>query len=306
MQGSGAGTIRAPLVFVSGAGATSDFTSAARGAIVLIERGELLFRDKVLNAAAAGAAGVVIYNNEAGNYYGNLGQEVSLPAVSISQTEGRRLRDLLSRGPASAQLSVDVLGRSTSYNVVATPPGRQCETVSGGHYDSVPQAPGANDNASGTAVVLELANLAAANGRMGSNCFVLFGAEELGLLGSRHYVSELDNAARARLKAMLNFDMVGVGDNSWQLIGSAQLQERAASLAAGLGIESVRASTASTGAGSDHASFLDAGIPAIFVHRTEDSAWHTPEDALERIKPDLLEMAARLGVALLGSLNGGA
>jgi Zn-dependent M28 family amino/carboxypeptidase len=105
---------------------------------------------------------------------------------------------------------------------------------------------------------------------------------------------------------MLNFDMVGVGTNSWQLIGTAQLQEKAAALAESLGIPSVRANTASTGAGSDHGSFLAAGIPAIFVHRTNDEAWHTPEDDINRIQPEHLETATRLGVALLDSLNGGA
>jgi aminopeptidase YwaD len=306
MQGSGAGAVRGALVSVSGLGERNDFPSTARGAIVLIERGDLTFRDKVSNAAAAGAVGVVIFNNEAGIYYGNLGENMALPTIAISQVEGRRLRDLITRGPAAAQLSVDVLTRSTSHNVIATPPGAQCETVSGGHYDSVPQAPGANDNASGTAVVLELANLFAATGRMGGNCFVLFGSEELGLLGSRHYVASLDGAARGRLKAMLNFDMVGVGTNSWQLIGTAHLQEKAAQLAESQGIESVRANTASTGAGSDHGSFLAAGIPAIFFHRTNDSAWHTPDDAVNRIQREHLDTVARLGISMLDWLNGGA
>jgi aminopeptidase YwaD len=303
-QGSAAGNVQGPLIAVPGLGEPRDFPASARGAIVLIERGELLFRDKIANARAAGATGVIISNNETGLYYGSLGESTPLPAVAISQTEGQKLRSLAAAGSVTAQLSVDVLGQSTSYNVVAKPPGQECETVSGGHYDSVPQAPGANDNASGTATVLEIASILADGGRMGNNCFVLFGAEELGLLGSQAYVAGLNSAARNQLKAMLNFDMVGVGDQGWQLIGSAALQDRAGELANSLGIATSRSRNAGTGAGSDHASFIQAGIPAIFLHRTSDSAWHTPQDSIDRLRPELLEAAARLGLALLESLDG--
>ena len=299
MEGSGAGIIQGALVAIRGAGDPGDFTTEARGAIVLIERGKLLFRDKVANAGAAGAIGVIIQNDEPGIFFGNLGGAASLPTVSISQAEGKRLRALANAGPVNANLSVDVLTRSVSHNVVAKPPNEECETISGGHYDSVTQAPGANDNASGTAVVLELARLLAAHDRAGSNCFVLFGSEELGLLGSRAFVGSLEATDRARLKAMLNFDMVGVGDEEWRLIGSAELQERASVLSRSLGITVIASSTAGTGLGSDHASFIEAGIPAFFLHRTNDAAWHTPQDAYDRIEPEHVETAARLGMSLL-------
>ncbi|HWC29948.1 MAG TPA: M28 family peptidase, partial [Dehalococcoidia bacterium] len=186
----------------------------------------------------------------------------------------------------------------------AEPPDRDCQTVSGGHYDSVPQAPGASDNASGTATVMEIAALLARKGQMASHCFVLFGSEEIGLLGSRAYVESLDNAARGRLKAMLNFDMVGVGDETWLLIGTQSLQQRASSIASSLGI-SVARGNLPVSTSSDHASFLAFDIPSLMFHRTNDPLLHTPEDVTGRVKPQLLEDAARMGIALLESLNTG-
>ena len=92
----------------------------------------------------------------------------------------------------------------------------------GAHLDSVPDGPGINDNGSGSAVILEIALQLARIGNMWSPRqqlrFVWFGAEEVGLLGSRHYVRELeasvdpDNGNRTGLDAVfanLNFDMLG-------------------------------------------------------------------------------------------------
>jgi aminopeptidase YwaD len=289
----------------AGIGRPQEFPSEVRGAIALIQRGELTFAEKVANAASAGAIGAVIYNNEPGSaILGGLNEESRIPAVSISREDGEALLQQASAGGVRVEMSVGALSGETSYNVIATPPGRDCETVSGGHYDSVPQAPGASDNATGTAAVLEIAAVLASRDDMDNHCFVLFGAEELGLIGSRHYVSTLDAAARNRIKAMLNFDMVGVGDESWLLIGTPELQERMASLARQIGIET-EAGRLGANMGSDHASFTAAGIPALMFHRNNDPLLHTPQDVSDRVNPRYLEEAARMGLALLQSLSGG-
>src|SRR5690606_21986454 len=153
------------------------------------------------------------------------------------------------------------------YNVIATPPGEDCETVTGGHYDSVQLGTGASDNATGTAAVLAIAAALAQDGDMASHCFVLFGGEELGLLGSAYYVDQLTQAERDRIKAMLNLDMVGVGDEAWWLIGTTELQERMTGLAQDLGIGDTVASELIRGLSSDHASFINASIPALMFHR---------------------------------------
>jgi aminopeptidase YwaD len=228
---------------------------------------------------------------------------VSVPVVGISMAEGEDLLDALEIGPVTASMTVGSLSDTTSFNVVAEPPGEDCETVTGGHYDSVQVAPGASDNASGTATVLEIAAVLAHNGEMGSNCFVLFGSEEVGLVGSAYYVSQLTSEERDRIKAMLNLDMVGVGEEGWWLIGDSELQERTAAIAEDLGIADAVPSTLIRGLSSDHASFVQVGIPTIMFHRWEDPLLHTPQDVVDRVKPQYLEEAARMGIALLESLS---
>jgi aminopeptidase YwaD len=298
---SASAKVRAPLV-AGGKGSPAEL-SAVAGKIALIERGELTFEQKVANAENAGAKAVIIFNNAPGNFLGSMGSPSRVPAVSVSQENGISLLDELKRGQEDADVSVDPVGTAISHNVIATPPGKDCETISGGHLDSI-VGPGANDNASGTSTVLEIADVLAMNGHMGSNCFVLFGGEEEGLLGSKAFVQSLDNAGRSRLKAMFNYDMVGVGDNGWLLIGNAALQQRAQSIASSLGIDPQLGSLPSN-TGSDHASFIQGGIPALMVYRLTDNLLHTPQDVSRRVRPELLEQAAKLGVAMLESFNGG-
>jgi aminopeptidase YwaD len=261
-------------------------------------------RDTVANALAAGARGVVIYTLVPGIVLGDLDSAVSVPVVGISMAEGEDLLEAMGKGEVIARVSVGGLSSATSYNVIATPPGEECETVTGGHYDSVTLGTGASDNATGTATVLEIAAVLAHNGDMGANCFVLFGGEELGLLGSRHYVSTLTDKEHDRIKAMLNLDMVGVGDEAWWLIGDAALQEQMGALATELGIDTVD-STLIRGLSSDHASFIAGGIPALMFHRWEDPLLHTPQDVSDRVNPEFLEEAARMGIALLLALSEG-
>lgn len=300
---SGTASANGPLVYAD-AGLPEDFPDETEGAIVLIRRdGIVFFGEKVANAVEAGASGVIIYNNEPGILLGNLETSASVPVVGISMAEGEDLLEALQEAPLTASVSVGGLSTASSYNVIATPPGEDCETVTGGHYDSVAAGTGASDNASGTATVLEIAAVLAHNGAMGSNCFVLFGGEELGLLGSNYYVSQLNNEERNRIKAMLNLDMVGVGDEAWWLIGDAALKLKMDGLAEELGIGDVIPSELIRGLSSDHASFLNAGIPALMLHRWDDPLLHTPQDVSDRIVPAYLEDAARMGIALLEALD---
>jgi aminopeptidase YwaD len=297
LTGSAAGRAEGKLVFAE-LGRPEQFPpDGLQGSIALLRRGELLFADKVRDAADAGASAVVIFNDSPDFFEGDLGSEGAIPAVSISGDDGERLLTLLEQGTVEVSVEVGPPVETTSRNVIARPASGRCETVSGGHFDSVPQAPGASDNASGTATVLELARTVAALHLPGDNCFVLFGAEELGLLGSRHFVDSLDEVERQKLSAMLNFDMTGVGE-SWLLIGSPELVALGARVAAGAGI-AVAPSGQPQGLGSDHQSFLNAGISAIWVFRVTDNLLHTPQDTADRVQPQQMEEAATLGLLLL-------
>src|SRR3970040_357872 len=99
---------------------------------------------------------------------------------------------MMKEGAVSVRLEVRTRsGPRDSQNVVARPPGAQCRVIAGGHYDSVPAGPGANDNASGTATAVEIARVLAADGEFDDACFVLFGSEEVGLIGSAAFVDSL-------------------------------------------------------------------------------------------------------------------
>jgi aminopeptidase YwaD len=301
--GSAAGRVEGGLVF-AGLGRPEEFPpEGLQGSVALLRRGELYFADKVRNAAEAGAGAAVIFNNDPGFFEGSLGSEGAIPVVSISREDGERLLALLEQAPVEVSMEVEAPVERTSRNVIGRPASGRCETVSGGHFDSVPQAPGASDNASGTATVLELARTVAVRHLPGDNCFVLFGAEELGLLGSQHFVQTLDEYERQELRAMLNFDMTGVGE-SWLLIGSPELVTEAAQAAAGAGIQA-EPSEQPGGLGSDHQSFLSANVPAIWFFRVTDNLLHTPQDTADRVQPDQMEEAVTMGLLLLEDLQQG-
>jgi Zn-dependent M28 family amino/carboxypeptidase len=143
----------------------------------------------------------------------------------------------------------------------------------GAHLDSVPAGPGINDNGSGSAVVLEVAERLARTTPRNRLRFLWWGAEELGLVGSRHYVEALSAAARRSHALYLNFDMVG-SPNFVPFVydGDGSAGGSAARLPPGSGaVERVftRYFTArrlpfretSIGGSSDHFPFAQAGIP---------------------------------------------
>ena len=300
---SAAGDVTGELA-AAGLGRPQDFPpEGMTHRVALLERGELNFSDKVANAAAAGAVAVIVYNNEEGAFRGDLDQQSAIPAVGISQADGQRLLGLLAEGPVTVLLSVQGGGpqTDTSRNVVARPPDGRCEEVVAAHYDSVEAGPGANDNASGTAVLLETARVLAASGDDEGVCFVAFGAEEVGLFGSRSFVDGLNADERAALRGMVNVDMVGVGDQ-WQLFGSEELVAEVDAEAASLGLDPVPAE-APTGLSSDYRSFMDADIPAVLIHRVDDPRYHSSEDRAQFVKPQALQEAAELTLLTLRLLG---
>jgi aminopeptidase YwaD len=296
---SATGEVTAELV-LAGLGRPQDLPpEGLKGRIALIERGELSFSDKVANAAANGATAVVIYNNVEGPFWGKLEEESPIPALSLSQAEGLQLQALLEEGPLTVRLSVQSAQETqTSQNVIGRPPEDDCQVIVGAHYDSVEAGPGANDNASGIAALLEIARVLDLRGQEEGVCFVAFGAEEIGLLGSRHFVATLTSQGQPSPQAMVNLDMVGVGAE-WQLMGSPSLVEKIDQGAAALGLDPVPTEPIFD---SDYTSFIEADIPAIFIYRSEDPRLHTESDRAEFVQPQLLEEAAKLALLALPEL----
>lgn len=201
-----------------------------------------------------------------------------------------------------------------SQNVIAVKPGRSSETVIlGAHYDSVRRGTGASDNASGVGVMLELAPMLKDLNTHANIKLIAFGAEEVGLRGSRQYVDTMTEEEIADTVAMVNMDMVGgVGDYFYVyagLDGPTWVREMALNIGHNQGID-IRTTPDTnwggyTGNWSDHAPFVWAGIPvAYFEHWNWEldpySYWgteteeygdilHTEMDTIEMI--DLEEMS---------------
>ena len=130
------------------------------GRIALIKRGTITLDKKVKHVADAGAVGAVIFNNHRGMFYGSLYRESSIPVIMVSHEDGRMLQDLTKQGEAKPTIwSGDETTRSR--NVIADKLGtarRGRTVIIGAHYDTVADTQGANDNGSGIATALTIAD----------------------------------------------------------------------------------------------------------------------------------------------------
>ena len=238
-------------------------------------------------------------------------------AESWLKATGKSLHELQkqiddSMNPASFALPADQTAaltvsirttRATVNNVLAYLPGKTDEyVIIGAHYDHLGRGnfdslapsqigqihPGADDNASGTAGVLELARLLAPQkGQLRRGIlFMSFAGEELGLLGSAEWVRNptrpLDKAV-----AMLNMDMIGrIKDDKVYIggVGTGSTLKAAVEQAAeksGFKIEY----SASGYSSSDHTSFVTKKIPVLFFFSGLHSDYHKPSDTWEKIDP---------------------
>ncbi|WP_166175654.1 M20/M25/M40 family metallo-hydrolase [Rubrobacter tropicus] len=220
MEGTPGGEVRASLRPVDEGSPTSgceagDFAGFVRGDVALLRRGVCTFGTKARNAEAAGASAAIVFNDgepQGEVLFGELdGPPTGIPVLGTSATVGE---DLLARdGASGVRVFVGDTGANSTTNVIAqTRGGNEDETVMvGAHLDSVPQGPGINDNGSGSATVLEIALQLAEIDPQPKNRvrFAFWGAEEIGLLGSRHYVENLSDNEIEDISAYLNFDMLG-------------------------------------------------------------------------------------------------
>jgi aminopeptidase YwaD len=275
------------------------------GKVALARRGEVSFRAKADAVKAAGARALIVYNSERGPLLGRLGEGADLPTVGITADDGAALTLKLAGGPVAARVVArSVAEDRPSLNVVAHggDPSSSGRVLVGAHLDSVEAGPGANDNASGSAAVLELARVFAGRPERERLSFALFGAEEWGLWGSRRYVERIGESGARRLRAMVNLDMVAVGDRFE--IGAAgergrDLQRRGLDAAAELGY---RAGPFDAGGSSDHASFSAAGVPSVMFHWREDPNYHQPTDTFDKLDPEKLAATARTVARMLEGL----
>ena len=243
MSYSGSGDVTAPVATPTGSPlgcAASDFAGFPAGSIALIGRGSCTFALKASNAQAAGATGAVIYNNIAGPLNGTLGSRFTLDfaVVGITQSLGQELLAQIPSGLVLHLRTHTFRGQATSYNVFAESEYGDPDNVvmTGAHLDSVNAGPGMNDNGSGAAAILEIAEQMSKVHPMNRVRFALWGAEESGLVGSRYYINDLrtnNPTALQRIALYLNFDMIASpnyvrfvydGDNSAFPVGPGAAQ----------------------------------------------------------------------------------
>jgi hypothetical protein len=212
---------------------------------------------------------------------------------------------------ARADLAVESRNfpQGTGYNVVGWVEGsdprlkKECLVV-GGHFDHNGLQlgllfPGADDNASGSAAVMEIAEAFAQLTRKPkrSVLFVLFGGEEKGLQGSEYFAGHLP-AGFERIDAMFNFDMVGEGARSGFGYSADSPDLKTLVEEADKHIQTISGSypiRAVGVRGSDHAPFFQRKIPCVSFHSNGPHLfYHQTGDTIYRINPDMLADVARL------------
>ncbi|MFE9562093.1 M28 family metallopeptidase [Streptomyces sp. NPDC006487] len=223
-----AGGLTAPLALARvdespGCDAADYPAGAFAGKIALVKRGTCTFVEKQRAAAGAGALGVIVYNHSGttpvrGTF--SSPSEGIIPSAGITLADGEALTAAAAKGEVSVRLDLDQEHvKKTTRNVIAETRGGRADRVVtvGSHLDSVPEGPGINDNGSGSAGLLEVALKLAdegankkGKGKRTANKvrFAWWSAEELGLLGSEHYVAQLSERQKKDIALYLNFDMI--------------------------------------------------------------------------------------------------
>jgi hypothetical protein len=296
--------------------------------------GSWAFGYKSLNARLHGAEAMILvndYNHGPGVASGTLNSYAYLPdmgAVRADRAIGETLvPDLEARqavidstlvptlvtGPTGQSMHMLVTAsfdpEAQSQNVLGIIPGSDPEignevVIVSAHYDHVGVSPtgeifsGADDDASGVAVMMEIAKVMA-SGSFAPKRTILFaawGAEEAGLLGSEYYVNEDPKYPLEGTVAVLQMDMIGVGDSTGvNVFGGVEFPDLFSQIAANADELSLASADLTSGGRSDHAPFIDAGVPAVmFQTMGPHLYYHTPADSIDTIDRYELELTGRV------------
>jgi len=265
---------------------TADFSGFTKGDIALVKRGGCTFADKAGNAQTAGAVAIAIYNDGAApdrmgpvaGTAGVPGKTWQIPIIGPTYQLGTDLVTAAASGTLKLHVKTDTINQQrTAHNVIAdTKRGRADNVVvMGAHLDSVTTGPGINDNGSGTATILTIAQQI---NKLGADIknkvrFAFWGAEEEGLLGSTYYVTHLTAAQKATIALNLNFDMLGSPNGRRGVYDGDDSEGSGTNPPAGSGAiekvfldyyggRSLQTSQSVFDGRSDYGPFIDNGIPA--------------------------------------------
>jgi Zn-dependent M28 family amino/carboxypeptidase len=208
---------------------------------------------------------------------------------------------------------------STGYNVIAALSGSSRPDdwyLIGGHYDAVSEdpdwAPGAEDNASGCAGVLEMARVFSSSPPEATMVFICFSGEEQGLVGSNaHAASLVQSGDDAKVRAVLNMDMIGYTADSdldclleTRSVGQSFMDTLAG---AATNVTSLRIVTSLFAWGSDHVPYLNGDMAAVLTIENDYASYpgyHSTTDLPQNITIEMGRQVLRMNVAALAELAG--
>ena len=214
----------------------------------------------------------------------------------------KRLKDI---GYKPKRQRFRVPGRKRSYNIIAGKIGRDPKKriILGAHYDSKSPAPGANDNGSGVATLLELAKLFKSQNPRHSVIFVFFGAEErVGKnpnshhFGSRYYVRRMSKSAKKRTFGMVSVDMVGYGrvfNVRSMKKGSMRQVNSLMRFAKRIKLRMKYLKDPGRTGWSDHEPFELNGVPAAWIEWRNDPRYHSKKDNFSHMQWRRITTAGR-------------
>lgn len=282
-------------------------------------------KPKITERASDGVSDLVSGLTEA-SFASRLGHLVGFRTRHSASPEFRLAADwceteLAAMGYSVRQESVSLPGGGESRNVIATRTGTgtsRSNFVVVAHLDSVnhpggagADAPGADDNASGSAGLLTLAEALAPHRYTHDLTFLLVGGEEQGLHGSTQYLATLNATERERIAGVLNMDMIGSVNISPQtvLLEGAEISQPQIDALASAAAEftSLSLQISLNPFASDHVPFIDAGVPAVLTIEGADGAndaIHTAGDTLDRVDPAFAVEILRMNLGYLATAAG--
>jgi len=305
------GGISAEIVYV-GCGRDQDYNGInAHGKLLLMDIWGLHLVKKVTLAHYHGAKGCILINSHPGGLRcaWGLGERPSpLPAVSVSYEDGQWLRELIAKGYCSVSLNCNVVNEpGTSEHVLMKLPAKSGASrdtvVLIAHRDTTHISPGANDNASGMAILLELTRVFKNHPLAFDLLFLFSAAEEGGGLGVSQLVRDYFQQQPALPLAVINLDMVAVGSKLYIVGGDRErrtspelnnlLRQAGAALNYHLDDYEMDMGLA------DIEAFIESGVPSAWLFKPDDPRVHTECDLPEYVNPNDLKVVADIVAAAL-------
>ncbi|KAM0236105.1 hypothetical protein ACHAPO_005329 [Fusarium lateritium] len=317
------GGVTAPLVLIPidderGSGCFEDQWKVidVKGKIALIKRGKCHFINKLKLAKENGASAAIVFNDNpaqtAGS--GSLGAEnigKLAPVGVITYDQGNAWAERLKDGETlEINLTIDVLNekRETWQIISDTKEGDPDNIVMlGAHLDSVQEGPGINDNGSGVAALLSIAEAIKHKTFKNKLRFAFWGAEESGMIGSTYYVSNLSKEEASKIRFYYNYDMIASPQPYYIVYSDSDAHKAGAQyLYEYLAQHGYPAEYAPFGSSSDYIGFLELGIPSsgIFTGAgpPQDVCYHTACDDIKNINKEAFIINAKAAAYAAASL----